>query len=233
MLKTPSPLQSRGSPPGGALQPPAGAGAGNSPRFRWNFLRSWFMAPVSFHLIPESCTAITTSGRPVSLRQAISTLIPLTPLSSFELDSTTGSVVQTFVLAYFHFSPLQVPAAPLISLGSGMQPSGSPELSQRLGLARNGSSAPAGTASSTTASSGSASRRFMGPPPAAETASAGGTTATKIGQTEAITERDDSVYGSSGLGRKKRRRLPVAISGPRTRSEVATGGPSRLWSPPP
>src|SRR5437016_3697116 len=96
-----------------------------------------------------------------------------TPLEKSRIRSS-GSVVQKFVLAYFHFSPLQLPAAPLISLGSGMQPSGSPELSQRLGLARKGSSAPAGTASNTTASSGSASRRFMGPPPAAETASAGG-----------------------------------------------------------
>src|SRR5437870_11589483 len=187
----------------GAWQPPTGFGAGSSPGFRWSFLRSWLMSPLSFPLIPESCTAISTSGRPVSRRHAISMLIPLTPRSSFGLAFTTGSVVQKFVLAYFHFSPLQLPAAPLISLGSGMQPSGSPELSQRLGLARKGSSAPAGTASNTTASSGSASRRFMGPPPAAETASAGGTTATKIGQTEAITERDDSVYGSSGLGRKK------------------------------
>jgi len=46
-------------------------------------------------------------------------LIPLTPFSSLALAFTTGSVVQKFVLAYFHFSPLQLPAAPLISLGSG------------------------------------------------------------------------------------------------------------------
>src|SRR5205823_7638868 len=62
MLKTPSPLQSRGSPPMGAWQPPTGFGAGSSPGFRWSFLRSWLMSPPSFHLIPESCTAITTSG---------------------------------------------------------------------------------------------------------------------------------------------------------------------------
>src|SRR5712692_2995323 len=132
MLKTPSQLQSRGSPPMGALQPPAGAGAGNSPAFRWSFLRSSFMSPTSFHLMPESCTAMTTSGRPVARRQAMSTLMPLLPLSSFALPVTTGSVVQKFVLAYFHFWPLQLPAAPLISFGSAMQPAGSPELSQRV-----------------------------------------------------------------------------------------------------
>src|SRR5436190_216177 len=68
MLKTPSPLQSRGSPPTGALQPPAGAGNGSSPAFRWNFLRRSFTAPVSFHLKPESWTASSTSDRPVGVR---------------------------------------------------------------------------------------------------------------------------------------------------------------------
>src|SRR2546429_456222 len=68
MLKTPSPLQSRGSPPTGALQPPVGAGAGSSPAFRWIFFRSWLMSPVLFHMIPESCTAITTSGGRDSVR---------------------------------------------------------------------------------------------------------------------------------------------------------------------
>jgi len=94
--------------------------------------------------MPESWTAITTSGRPVSARQAISTLMPLTPKSSFALLFTIGSVVQKLVLAYFHFWPLQLPAAPLISLGSGMQPAGSPELSHRFGSATKGSSARAG-----------------------------------------------------------------------------------------
>ena len=69
------------------------------------------MAPVSFHLMPESWTAMTTSERPVSRRHATSMLIPLTPKSSFALAFTTGSVVQKFVLAYFHFSPLQAPQA--------------------------------------------------------------------------------------------------------------------------
>src|ERR1041384_388228 len=143
MLKTPSPLQSRGSPPGGALQPPTGAGAGSSPAFRWNFFRSWFIAPTSFHLIPESWTAITTSGRPVSIRHAMSTLIPVTPKSSFALALTVASVLQKFVLAYFHFSPLQAPGPPLISFASGMQPGGFPELSQRFGSAGYGNSARA------------------------------------------------------------------------------------------
>ncbi len=135
MLKTPSPLQSQGSPPGGGVQPPSGAGAGSSPRFRWNFLRRSFTAPLSFHLKPESWTAITTSERPVSFRQAISTLMPVTPKSSLALRFTNGSVLQKLVLAYFHFSPLQLPAAPLISLASGMHPSGRPDESQRLGWA--------------------------------------------------------------------------------------------------
>src|SRR5439155_23618991 len=96
-------------------------------------------APRSFHLIPESRTAITTSGRPVSSRHAISTLMPLTPKSSFGLPSTVGSVVHTLVLANFHISPLQ----PLISLGSGMQPGGLPEESQPFASARKGNPAPA------------------------------------------------------------------------------------------
>src|SRR5207249_12254511 len=58
----------------------------------------------------------------------------LTPKSSFGLLSTAGSVVHTLVLAYFHISPLQ----PLISLGSGMQPGGLPEESQRFASAGNG-----------------------------------------------------------------------------------------------
>src|SRR5207253_1794205 len=160
MLKTPSPLQSRGSPPMGAWQPPTGFGAGSSPGFRWSFFRSWFMSPPSFHLIPESCTAITTSGRPVSRRQAISMLIPLTPWSSFVLPVTAGSVVQKFVLAYFHFSPLQLPALPLISFASGMHPSGMPELSQRFGSAGYGSSARAASAQKSVRPAATASGRW-------------------------------------------------------------------------
>src|SRR4051795_12365279 len=141
MLKTPSPLQSRGSPPTGALQPPAGAGNGSSPAFRWNFLRRSLTAPTSFHLNPESWTAISTSERPVWVRHAVSMLMPLTPFSSCGLASTTGSVVQKLVLAYFHLVPLHAPAPPESSFGSGMHPTGSPEVSQRLGSARNGKSA--------------------------------------------------------------------------------------------
>src|SRR6185295_11170366 len=140
MLKTPSPLQSRGSPPGGGRQPPTGAGAGSSPRFRWNFLRRSVTGPTSFHLKPESWTAITTSDRPVWVRHAVSTLMPVTPMSSFGLAFTSRSVEQKLVLAYFHFSPLQEPAAPFNSFGSGMQPRGSPEVSHRFGLATNGNS---------------------------------------------------------------------------------------------
>ena len=130
------------------------------------------MSPASFHKMPESCTAIRTSGRPVSRRQAISTLIPLTPFSSLALAFTAGSVVQKFVLAYFHFSPLQLPAPPLISLGSGMHPSGMPEVSQRFGFAAKGSSAAAGPASSTT-SNGKASGRYMNPSSVADAGVAG------------------------------------------------------------
>ena len=57
--------------------------------------------------------------------------MPLTPKSSFALLFTIGSVVQKLVLAYFHFWPLQLPVAPLISLGSGMQPAGSPEPAEK------------------------------------------------------------------------------------------------------
>src|SRR6185369_16069808 len=143
MLKAPSPLQSHGSPPGGALQPPVGAGIGSSPRFRWNLFRRSAMAPPSFHLIPESWTAITTSGRPVSMRHEISMLMPVTPKSSFGLAFTLASVEQKFVLAYFHFSPLHAPGMPLISFGSAMHPGGFPDESQRLGSATKGNSARA------------------------------------------------------------------------------------------
>ncbi len=47
------------------MQPPTGAGAGSSPRFKWNFLRRSMIGPLSFHLNPESWTAMTTSERPV------------------------------------------------------------------------------------------------------------------------------------------------------------------------
>src|SRR2546422_9463088 len=96
--------------------------------------------------MPESWTAITTSERPVSLRHAISTLIPLTPKSSFALALIVGSggrCWQKFVLAYFHFSPLQLVELPLISFASGMHPGGSEDESQRLGLAGYGKGASA------------------------------------------------------------------------------------------
>jgi hypothetical protein len=56
-------------------------------------------------------------------------------------------VVQKLVLAYFHFSPLHAPGAPVISFGSAMHPAGRPELSQRFGSAAKGNSARARTAS--------------------------------------------------------------------------------------
>src|SRR5688572_16385797 len=149
MLKTPSPLQSRGSPPGGGVQEPPGAGS--SPAFRWNLRRMSASAPASFHLKPESWTAMTTSERPVDRRHAVSTCMPLTPKSSFALRLISGSVVQKFVLAYFHLLSLQLPAAPVISFGSGMQPSGLPEVSQRFGFARKGNSARAGVTAATSA----------------------------------------------------------------------------------
>src|SRR6185503_3219078 len=161
MLKTPSPLQSNGSPPTGGTQPPTGAGAGSSPRFRWNFFRRSFTAPSSFHLKPESCTAITTSERPVSFRQAISTLIPVTPKSSLALRFTSGSVLQKLVLAYFHFSPLQLPAAPLISFGNGMQPRGRPDVLQRFGCARNGNSARAAGATTAIRTTATFRRKYI------------------------------------------------------------------------
>src|SRR5258705_2952527 len=150
MLKTPSPFRSYTAPgsrqPGdepGTVTLPAVRGAGSSPQFRWNFFRRSAIAPLSFHLNPESCTAIRTSERPVSVRHAVSRLIPVTPKSSFGLALTTGSVEQNLVLAYFHLLPLQLPAAPLSSLGSGMHEGGFAELSHRFGSARNGNSARA------------------------------------------------------------------------------------------
>src|SRR5207245_3494887 len=136
----------------------------SSPPLRSSFFRSSLMSPVSFHLMPESCTAISTSGRPVSRRQAISMLIPLTPWTSFALPVTAGSVVQKFVLAYFHFSPLQLPAPPLISFGSGIQPTGRPELLQRFGLAAKGNSARAETANTARnrAAAARSGRRYIG-----------------------------------------------------------------------
>ena len=49
------------------------------------------IAPASFHLMPESRTAIVTSGRPVVICQARSTLMPVTPNNSAGSASTAGS----------------------------------------------------------------------------------------------------------------------------------------------
>ena len=61
------------------------------------------MAPTSFHLIPESSTAISTSGRPVVTCQARSTLMPRTPNSSAGLLSIAGLPVGSLVS--FHSAP--------------------------------------------------------------------------------------------------------------------------------
>src|SRR2546427_9733552 len=96
------------------------------------------MSPASFHKMPESCTAIRTSGRPVSRRHAISMLMPLTPFSSLALAFTAGSVGQKVVLADFHFSPLQLPAPPPLSLGRGVDPGGIPPVVATVGVAPEG-----------------------------------------------------------------------------------------------
>ncbi len=49
------------------------------------------MAPRSFHMMPESSTAMTTSGRPVVTCHALSTLGPRTPNSSCAVAGTAGS----------------------------------------------------------------------------------------------------------------------------------------------
>ncbi len=61
------------------------------------------IAPTSFHLIPESSTAIVTSGRPVVICQARSTLMPVTPNSSAGLASMVGSPLWSLVS--FHAVP--------------------------------------------------------------------------------------------------------------------------------
>src|SRR6266851_1639102 len=78
MLKTPSPLASyrvvsnwaHGLLPSSGVARPA-LGLGSSPRLRRTLWRRSFIAPASFHLIPESRTAMATSGRPVVTCQAV------------------------------------------------------------------------------------------------------------------------------------------------------------------
>src|SRR6185503_15835116 len=172
MLKTPSPLRSYSAPgsrqPGdepGTVTLPAVRGAGSSPQLRWNFFLKSLIAPSSFHLNPESCTAMSTSERPVCVRHAVSTLMPVTPKSSLALRFTIGSVEQKLVLAYFHLLPLQLPAAPVISFGSGMQRGGLADVSQRFGSARNGNSARAAELSAASAMTTTDFQRMADPPP--------------------------------------------------------------------
>ncbi len=61
------------------------------------------MAPTLSHSMPESSTAMRTSGRPVVTCQARSTLMPRTPNSSAGLPSMVGSPVWSLVS--FHSAP--------------------------------------------------------------------------------------------------------------------------------
>src|SRR3954451_6265110 len=106
-LKTPSPFRSRlpsrgrrdaQSDTAGSLEVVRSArGSGVSPLFRRIFTRtSPSGLPQLFHMIPESRTAIVTSGRPVVVAQACGALVsastieaPRTPLSS-RLSAVSG-----------------------------------------------------------------------------------------------------------------------------------------------
>ncbi len=78
----------------GSSGEPSWLGVGSSALLRRTLRRRSFIAPRLFHSIPESSTAIVTSGRPTVVCQAVSTAAlasttcaPRTPKSSF------GSVV--------------------------------------------------------------------------------------------------------------------------------------------
>src|SRR5438093_3183866 len=116
MLKMPSPLRSYGSFGWGEPQ----SGTGSSPRLSQVLLLRSLIAPKSFHLIPESCTAITTSGRPVVVSHALSIEAPVTHFSSLgRLGSPCTSALQfsknfwsegayswqAFLELYFQISP--------------------------------------------------------------------------------------------------------------------------------
>ena len=51
-------------------------GAGSSPGLSKSFARSMLIAPLSFHLMPESSSAIATSGRPTVTSIAVWTGLP-------------------------------------------------------------------------------------------------------------------------------------------------------------
>ena len=108
-------------------------GAGSSPVLSSTFLRTELMAPASFHSMPESSSAIATSGRPTLTSKAVFTgllaaiqepvsggkvacastrLMPVTPhsSSSWELffvtaTASVGSLGSAGVAANFHARP--------------------------------------------------------------------------------------------------------------------------------
>src|SRR5688572_17440651 len=131
-VKTPSPLPSQASVE--EVEYPAEGsdpfrrvveGCSSSPRFRRNFARRSFIAPRSFHLMPESSTAIVTSGRPVDVCHPVATdgslstsEAPRTPPSS-RGSALTSALPCSGVAAYIHSSlpSRSLGAAPSYSYG--------------------------------------------------------------------------------------------------------------------
>src|SRR5438552_2001425 len=116
MLKMPSWLRSYGCSGSGLGSGTPQSGTGSSPLFNQTLLLRSFMTPRSFHLIPESWTARTTSGRPVVVSHALSMEAPVTPNNSCGFAFTTGSQLascgcgkvyrsQAVLELYFQISP--------------------------------------------------------------------------------------------------------------------------------
>src|SRR3954468_1584510 len=103
---------------------PLTCGAGNSPLLSLTLKRRSFIAPSSFHLIPESSTAIVTSGRPVDVSHAawMGGLLsarwpPRTPFSSIGSPAMFGGAPAPGVDANFQSLP-----SPPMSFGTPAGP---------------------------------------------------------------------------------------------------------------
>ena len=100
---------------------PLWLGTGSSPLLSRTLKRRSFITPASFHITPESSSAIVTSGRPVVMVHAVfavglvsNTLAPRTPFSSHGWW-LTGSLPGSGVAEYFQSLPWSVR-----SLGAGL-----------------------------------------------------------------------------------------------------------------
>src|SRR4051794_17749077 len=120
MLKTPSPFASycalyleQSFVPGSEIAVPRSRrGVGSSPWLRRTLSRRAPMAPASFHLMPESRTAIETSGRPLVVIHAVPTLgsassmrAPRTPKFSNGLELMCGPLLGSRVAANLNVLP--------------------------------------------------------------------------------------------------------------------------------